>query len=87
MFKKKFTRDERALGNTCLVTGIFGITEGAIPFAAKDPLRVIPCCMLGAGVTGVVSVLLGAQFVGGVAGPLGIFTYGNSTLVNGSYPF
>jgi PTS system mannose-specific IIC component len=85
MFKSKFTREERAMGKTCLPTGIFGITEGAIPFASSDPIRVIPCCMLGCGATGVVSVLLGAKFVGGVAGPLGLFTYGNTELFQNNY--
>jgi PTS system mannose-specific IIC component len=85
MFKTKFTRDERAMGKTCLPTGIFGITEGAIPFASADPVRVIPSCMLGCGITGVVSVLLGAKFVGGVAGPLGLFTYGNTAQFQNNY--
>lgn len=54
---KKFTREERDAGKSAAVLGISFITEGAIPFAASDPLRVIPSIMTGAAVTGALSML------------------------------
>ncbi len=55
MMKKeqnKFDDEERAAGKTCYILGASFITEGAIPFAASDPLRVLPSCMIGAGIAG-----------------------------------
>lgn len=49
LFQNKFTEDERTAGKTCYILGLSFITEGAIPFAASDPIRVIPSCMVGAG--------------------------------------
>ena len=51
-FKNKFTEEERKAGPTNIVMGLSFITEGAIPFAAADPLHVIPACVVGAGVAG-----------------------------------
>lgn len=48
----KFTEDERNAGNASFVLGLCFISEGAIPFAAKDPMRVIPSCILGGAVAG-----------------------------------
>ena len=53
--KKLFGAEERDLGYAALFMGLFGITEGAIPFAAADPLRVIPANMIGAGVAGAIA--------------------------------
>lgn len=50
--RQKFTLDERNAGNAAFVLGLCFISEGAIPFAAKDPSRVIPACVLGGAVTG-----------------------------------
>jgi PTS system fructose-specific IIC component len=55
--KNKFTETEREAGKAAWALGISFITEGAIPFAAEDPLRVIPSIMAGAGVTGALSML------------------------------
>ncbi|MBC1493498.1 PTS transporter subunit EIIA [Listeria booriae] len=52
IFKKKFTPDERQAGLTNYVLGLSFITEGAIPFAAADPLRVITSCVLGSAIAG-----------------------------------
>lgn len=52
LFKNKFTEQERKAGPTNFVMGLSFITEGAIPFAAADPLHVIPACVVGAGVAG-----------------------------------
>lgn len=57
LFKKKFTKEERESGPTNFIMGLAFITEGAIPFAAADPLRVIPACMIGSGAAGALSTL------------------------------
>ena len=57
LFKDKFTKEERNAGPTNFIMGLAFITEGAIPFAASDPLHVIPCTMAGAGVAGFLSAL------------------------------
>ena len=56
-FKDKFTAQERKSGPVNYIMGLSFITEGAIPYAASDPLRVIPSCMVGAGVAGGLSML------------------------------
>lgn len=56
LFKKRFTPEERAAGKSCWILGISYITEGAIPFAVADPIRVIPSLMLGSGVAGAISM-------------------------------
>lgn len=57
--KRKFTVEEHEAGKASLVLGLAFITEGAIPFAAADPLRVIPSCMVGSAITGGLSMALG----------------------------
>lgn len=57
---KKFTKEERDAGKAASVLGISFITEGAIPFAAGDPFRVIPSIMVGSALTGALSMLFGA---------------------------
>lgn len=61
LFKNRFTRDEQEAGKAAVFLGISFITEGAIPFAASDPFRVIPSIMVGSAVTGALSMLFGAQ--------------------------
>ncbi|MFR8215548.1 MAG: fructose-specific PTS transporter subunit EIIC [Oscillospiraceae bacterium] len=56
-FKKKFTKEERKSGPVNYIMGLSFITEGAIPYAAADPLRVIPSCLVGAAVSGGLSML------------------------------
>jgi PTS system fructose-specific IIC component len=63
LFKNRFDREEREAGGAALVLGLSFITEGAIPFAAKDPLRVIPSIMLGSAVAGAISMVCGVQFL------------------------
>lgn len=58
-FKKKFTTKERQSGLTNYIMGLSFITEGAIPFAAADPARVIPSCVAGAAVAGGLTALFG----------------------------
>lgn len=61
LFRNRFSDDEREAGKAAAALGISFITEGAIPFAAKDPFRVIPSIMLGSSVAGAVSMAVGAQ--------------------------
>ena len=58
-FKKKFTPDERKSGLVNYIMGLCFISEGAIPFAASDPLRVIPSCIVGSAVAGGLSMAFG----------------------------
>ena len=55
LFKDKFTKEERQSGPTNFIMGLAFITEGAIPFAASDPLRVLPACIIGSGIAGALS--------------------------------
>ena len=57
LFKNRFTKEERDAGPTNFIMGLAFITEGAIPFAAADPLHVIPACVIGSGVAGALSML------------------------------
>lgn len=57
LFKNRFTKEERQTGPTNFIMGLAFITEGAIPFAASDPLHVLPACMIGSGVAGAMSML------------------------------
>ncbi len=59
LFKDRFSGEEREAGKAAAVLGISFITEGAIPFAARDPLRVIPAIMAGSAVAGALSMLFG----------------------------
>lgn len=56
IFKNKFTEKERKSGPVNFIMGLSFITEGAIPYAASDPLRVIPACMIGSGIAGGLSM-------------------------------
>ena len=59
LYRNRFTEEERQAGKAAGVLGLSFITEGAIPFAAKDPLRVIPTLMIGSAVTGALSMVFG----------------------------
>ena len=56
LFKNKFTEQERKSGPTNFIMGLAFITEGAIPFAASDPLRVLPSCIVGSALAGALSM-------------------------------
>ena len=62
-FKNKFTGEERKAGPTNFIMGLSFITEGAIPFAASDPLRVIPACVVGSAVAGALSMFFGCTLM------------------------
>ena len=57
LFNKKFTKEERESGPANFIMGLAFITEGAIPFAASDPLHVLPACIVGSGAAGALSML------------------------------
>ena len=59
--RNKFDKSQREGGKAALVLGLCFITEGAIPFAARDPMRVLPCCIVGGAVTGAISMAVGAN--------------------------
>ncbi|GAB4057019.1 fructose-specific PTS transporter subunit EIIC [Uliginosibacterium sediminicola] len=61
LFHNRFSNDEREAGKAAAALGISFITEGAIPFAAKDPFRVIPALVLGSAVAGAISMYVGVQ--------------------------
>jgi PTS system fructose-specific IIC component len=63
LFKNRFTADEREASKAAFVLGISFITEGAIPYAARDPFRVIPSIMAGAAVTGAMSMAFGSHLL------------------------
>jgi PTS system fructose-specific IIC component len=63
LFKNRFTVEEREASKAAFVLGISFITEGAIPYAARDPFRVIPSIMVGSAVTGALSMVFGAQLL------------------------
>ena len=58
LFKKKYTKQERESGPTNFIMGLAFITEGAIPFAASDPLRVLPSCIVGSALAGALLSLI-----------------------------
>ncbi|MCO7262206.1 PTS fructose transporter subunit IIBC [Dickeya zeae] len=60
---KKFTATEREGGKAAVVLGLCFISEGAIPYAARDPMRVLPCCILGGALTGAISMAIGAKLM------------------------
>ena len=61
LFKNRFTPEELEAGNAAAVLGLAFVTEGAIPFAARDPLRVIPALAVGSALAGAISMLVGAE--------------------------
>ncbi|MBT1427822.1 PTS fructose transporter subunit IIBC [Dickeya dianthicola] len=60
---KKFTDSEREGGKAAVVLGLCFISEGAIPYAARDPMRVLPSCILGGALTGALSMAVGAKLM------------------------
>ncbi|MDI7384563.1 PTS fructose transporter subunit IIBC [Cronobacter dublinensis] len=61
--RRKFDKGQQEGGKAALVLGLCFISEGAIPFAARDPMRVIPCCIVGGAVTGAISMAIGAKLM------------------------
>ena len=63
LFKDKFTKEERESGPTNFIMGLAFITEGAIPYAAADPLHVLPACIAGSAVAGAISMFFGCTLM------------------------
>lgn len=80
LFADKFTKEERQSGPTNFIMGLAFITEGAIPFAASDPLHVIPACILGAGLSGALSELFGCTLMAPHGGIFVFPVVGNALL-------
>ena len=76
-FKKKFTTEERKAGPTNFIMGLSFITEGAIPFAASDPLRVLPACVAGSAVAGALSMAFNCTLMAPRGGIFVFLTVGN----------
>ena len=63
LFKDKFTKEERESGPTNFIMGLAFISEGAIPYAAADPLHVLPACIAGSAVAGAISMFFGCTLM------------------------
>lgn len=61
--RRKFNKGQQEGGKAALVLGLCFISEGAIPFAARDPMRVLPCCIVGGAVTGAISMAIDAKLM------------------------
>lgn len=79
-FKNKFTAEEKKAGPTNFIMGLSFITEGAIPFAASDPLRVIPACVAGSAVAGALSMAFHCTLMAPHGGIFVFLTVGNPLL-------
>ena len=79
-FKNKFTEEERKAGPTNIVMGLSFISEGAIPFAASDPLRVLPSCIIGSAVAGALSMAFGCTLMAPHGGIFVFLTVGHPLL-------
>lgn len=76
-FKNKFTAEERKAGPTNFIMGLSFITEGAIPFAASDPLHILPACVVGSAVAGGLSMAFGCTLMAPHGGIFVVPTIGN----------
>ena len=76
-FKNKFTAEERKAGPTNFIMGLSFITEGAIPFAASDPLHILPACAVGSAVAGGLSMAFGCTLMAPHGGIFVVPTIGN----------
>lgn len=79
-FKNKFTAEQRKAGPTNFIMGLSFISEGAIPFAASDPLRVIPACVVGSAVAGALSMAFGCTLMAPHGGIFVVPTIGNPVM-------
>ena len=77
LFKNKFTENERKTAPTNVVMGLSFITEGAIPFAASDPLHVLPACAIGSALGGALSMAFGCTLMAPHGGIFVLLTIGN----------
>ena len=80
LFKDKFTKEEREAGPTNFIMGLAFITEGAIPFAASDPLHVLPSCIIGSAVAGAMSMAFNCTLMAPHGGIFVFPVVGNSVM-------
>lgn len=73
LFKNKFTKDEKVSAASALGMGMVGVTEGAIPFAASNPIQMITASVAGSALAGGLVAITGCKFYGGIGSPLGTF--------------
>ena len=78
LFKDRFTKEERESGPTNFIMGLAFITEGAIPFAAADPLHVLPACIIGSGLAGAMSMAFGCTLMAPHGGIFVVPVMGNA---------
>ncbi len=80
LFKDKFTKEERESGPTNFIMGLAFITEGAIPFAAADPVHVLPSCIAGSAVAGALSMAFGCTLMAPHGGIFVVPVMGNALM-------
>ncbi len=80
LFKNKFTKEERESGPVNFIMGLAFITEGAIPFAASDPLHVLPSCMVGSAAAGALSMAFGCTLMAPHGGIFVVPVVGNALM-------
>ena len=80
LFKDKFTKEERQSGPVNFIMGLAFITEGAIPFAASDPLHVLPACVVGSAAAGALSMAFNCTLMAPHGGIFVFLTVGNPLL-------
>ena len=71
LFKNKFTKDEKISASSAFGMGMVGVTEGAIPFAASNPVQMITASVAGSALAGGLASITGCKFYGGIGSPLG----------------
>ena len=81
VFRRKFTKSERDSAPSSLIMGLAFISEGAIPYAAADPLRVLPSCIIGAGVGGALSAQFGCTMMAPHGGIFAFPVAGNAGMM------
>lgn len=80
LFKNKFTKEEREAGPMNFIMGLAFITEGAIPYAAADPVRVLPSCIIGSAAAGALSMLFGCTLMAPHGGIFVVPVVGNAVM-------
>lgn len=80
LFKNKFTKEERESGPMNFIMGLAFITEGAIPYAAADPLHVLPSCIIGSGLAGALSMAFGCTLMAPHGGICVVPVMGNAVM-------
>ena len=71
LFKNKFTKNEKISASSAFGMGMVGVTEGAIPFAASNPVQMITASVAGSALAGGLASITGCKFYGGIGSPLG----------------